>query len=175
MSCVIQPSGRVALPQCLHGTGCKMPPRPCAGRRLSTSSYVSRWRPGQCANHHCKPHLLERMTQSATGRTFASMQAMTRHVLDAFYSFAFAVCRDPGKKHLQVSLAAALLDTADVRSAGTQLCVLVYCCRGPALSILLLPSGRQGGCTVAGAPARTLPIAGPLLRICGVQSEAGCQ
>ncbi len=27
---------------------------------------------------------------------------MSRPVLDAFYCFAFAVCRDPGKKHLQV-------------------------------------------------------------------------
>ena len=29
---------------------------------------------------------------------------MSRPVLDAFYCFAFAVCRDPGKKHLQVTM-----------------------------------------------------------------------
>ena len=32
------------------------------------------------------------------------MQGMSRPVLDAFYCFAFAVCRDPGKKHLQVRM-----------------------------------------------------------------------
>ena len=36
---------------------------------------------------------------------------MTRAVLDAFYGFAFAVCRDPGKKHLQVSPPGALVHT----------------------------------------------------------------
>jgi hypothetical protein len=55
----------------------------------------------------------------------ASVQAMTRVVLDAVYGFAFAVCRDPGKKHLQVSLSAAVGMTV----AGCAVCSCVCCKR----------------------------------------------
>ena len=62
---------------------------------------------------------------------YALTQGMSRPVLDAFYCFAFAVCRDPGKKHLQVrilpfhltSLQMSLLLGVELRSC------ICMCCR----------------------------------------------